>query len=139
MPFEIVHKVRYFHWAQLFHMVYKSKTVCSVPTYLDSCTKSLLEDTWLPRLWKIRDHHHLGSYPFSAPSTSVFSQPEVIVLSSLQPAMQELTFFLNREMTSEILVEILQILRSVEKQQQRIPRSSSSSSNVSCSSCGLWN
>ena len=135
MPFELVHKVRYFHWAQLFHMVYKSKTVCSVPTYLDSCTKSLLEDTWLPRLWKIRDHQHLGFYPFFAPSTSVFSQPEVIVPSSLR----ELTFFLNREMTSEILVEILQILRSVEKQQQRIPRSSSSSSNVSCSSCGLWN
>ena len=133
MPFEIVHKVRYFHWAQLFHMVYKSKTVCSVPTYLDSCTKSLLEDTWLPRLWKIRDHHHLGSYPFSAPSTSVFSQPEVIVPSSLR----ELTFFLNKEMTSEILVETLQILRSVEKQQQRIPRFSSSSSNVSFSPCGI--
>ena len=133
MPFEIVHKVRYFHWAQLFHMVHKSKTVCSVPTYLDSCTKSLLEDTWLPRLWKIRDHHHLGSYPFSAPSTSVFSQPEVIVPSSLR----ELTFFLNKEMTSEILVEILRILRYVEKQQQRIPRFSSSSSNVSFSPCGI--
>ena len=66
---------------------------------------------------------------------SVFSQPEVIVPSSLR----ELTFFLNKEMTSEILVETLQILRSVEKQQQRIPRSSSSSSNVSFSPCGLWN
>ena len=85
------------------------------------------EDTWLPRLGKLRDHHHLGSYTFSAPLPSVFSQQEVILPASLR----ELTFLINWEMSSESLVEILQILRSDEKQQQHIPRSSSSSSNVS--------